>query len=61
MTYTWAGMEKISEQQAIQRFNAEEEVYLLHDDNTEALAESVEEIREHYINGGEFGIERSVF
>ena len=52
MSYTWKGMIKIGRVEAIGRFNSDRGVYLLYDDNTEALVEKLEDIKEHE---GEFG------
>lgn len=57
MAYTYEGMTKISFQEALERFRDNEEVYLLYDDETEALAESEAGIMLHHSYEGEFGHE----
>jgi len=52
--YNWEGMKEISYQDAL---TSNKTVYLLYQDNTEAEAESLEDITRHYNNGGKFGIE----
>jgi hypothetical protein len=58
MSYTWEGMEKISYQEALERMNNEQEVYLLYDDQTEGLADDFERMSHHHECGGEFGVEQ---
>ena len=59
--YLWLGMKKISYDYALELFERgtkdSDNVYLLYEDNTENLAESIDDIKCHYENGGEFGIE----
>lgn len=55
-TYHWKGMEIISYELAKKIFN-NVAIYLLYDDNTEDKANSIEEMEEHYYNGGLFGVE----
>ena len=52
--YTWEGMKKISYKEAL---TSDTQVYLLYGDDTEGAAESDEDMKMHYENGGEFGIE----
>ena len=52
--YTWEGMKKISYEEALECGAG---CYLLYDDDTEGLAESDEDMKMHYENGGKFGIE----
>ena len=58
--YLWLGMEEISYELAVKLFNMQE-VYLLYEDNTESLAENIDDIENHYKNGGKFGIELKVY
>lgn len=58
--YLWLGMGEISYKLALELFNMQE-IYLLYEDNTESLAESIDDIKEHHENGGEFGIELKVY
>lgn len=51
--YTWKGMLKISKEEAIKKYS-ETDVYLLRNDNSEALAEDICDIINH---NEEFGIE----
>ena len=45
MGYTWDGMVKITEEQAVNKFaDTDEEVYLLYDDNSESLVECFSDI-----------------
>jgi hypothetical protein len=55
--YKWDGMIKISYTLAVKRFGFNKHVYKLYDDDTEALANSLEDITEHINNGGELGYE----
>lgn len=57
MSYTWEGITKINYEQAIELFNANKEVYLLYDDDTEGLAHELADIKRHIVNSGEFGYE----
>lgn len=50
-------LRKISYKEAVKRFNEDKEVYLLYDDGTEGLAETLEDMERHHKNGGEFGVE----
>ena len=52
-----AGITKIDYAGAIQRYNSNQEVYLLYDDGTESLAESPDDLFAHANRGGEFGFE----
>lgn len=54
--YLWLGMGEISYKLALELFNMQE-IYLLYEDNTESLAESIDDIKEHHENGGKLGIE----
>lgn len=55
--YKWNGMKKISYTEALQEYN-NKEVYLLYEDDTEALALSLEEIKNHNTHNGEYGYEK---
>lgn len=59
--YLWLGMREISYGYAtelIERATKNSScVYKLYEDNTESLAESIDDIKSHYENGGKFGIE----
>ena len=55
--YKWNGMIKISYAEALQEYN-NKEVYLLYEDDTEALALSLEDIKDHNTHNGEFGYEK---
>ncbi len=52
--YTWDGMLPLSTEKALELFANDQNVYLLHEDNTESLAVSVEDIEQHR---GMYGIE----
>lgn len=54
--YKWLGMKEVSKDFAIIYFK-DNAIYMLYEDNTESQVDSVEEIEEHYKNGGKFGIE----
>lgn len=54
--YKWLGMKEISYEMALNLID-KQEVYLLYEDNTESLAENLDDIKCHYENGGLFGIE----
>ena len=56
-SYSYKGMKKVTYEEAIDRFNKNLNVYLLFDDNTESLAESIDVILDHKKNSGEFGCE----
>lgn len=58
--YKWLGMEEIPYELALKLVN-EIEVYLLYEDDTESLAENTDDIKRHFENGGEFGIELNEF
>ena len=58
--YKWEGMLQIDEEVALKLFDAGHEIYLLHDDNTEALAESEKRLIQHITNGGLVGIEKEL-
>ena len=62
--YLWLGMKEISYEMALELVD-KQEVYLLYEDNTENCAnyeeKPKESIREHYENGGKFGIELNDF
>ncbi|MDR3295424.1 MAG: hypothetical protein LBT26_06310 [Clostridiales Family XIII bacterium] len=45
--YAWGGMEPLDRAAALTRFDSSKEVYLLYPDNTEAAAESREEIEKY--------------
>lgn len=45
--YTWDGMLPLSTEKAVELFNDNQSVYLLYEDNTESLADSVEDIEQH--------------
>ena len=51
----------LNAKRAMELFNQDCEVFLLHDDNGESAADSIEEIKEHSENGGIFGIEYDVW
>ncbi|MFV1457265.1 hypothetical protein [Bacillus mycoides] len=53
----YEGMTTISFEEAVNRFNNNEEVFCLYGDDTEGLCESVEGMKEHHERGGEFGHE----
>lgn len=56
MGYTWDGMVKITEEQAVNKFaDTDEEVYLLYDDNSESLVECFSDILNHL---GEYGFQK---
>lgn len=61
--YSWPGMKKIEYDKALELFlkgtKDSDNVYLLYEDNTESLAEDITQIKNHYLNGGEFGIEKA--
>lgn len=58
--YEWPGIERIPVLQAAHLFtDNSKEVFLLYDDDTEGLAQSISEIIDHHLAGGEFGIERT--
>ena len=57
--YSAAGISKTDYAGAIQRYNTNQEVYLLYDDGTESLAESLDDLFAHANRGGEFGFEAS--
>jgi len=52
--YTWDGMLPLSIEKALELFANDQNVYLLHEDNSESLAVSVEDIEQHR---GMYGIE----
>ena len=54
--YYWLGMEEEDYESAIKDFK-KIDIYKLYEDNTESLAESIEDIKNHYANGGLFGVE----
>ena len=56
--YKWNGMIKISYAEALQKYNNNEEVYLLYEDDTEALALSLKKKKNHSIHNGELGYEK---
>ena len=59
MSYDWTGMQKITYEEAVDRWNKNHEVYLIYDDETEAVAESLEDIKKHHEKySGEFGYEK---
>ena len=53
--YTWDGMLPLSTGKALELFANDQNVYLLHEDNTESLAVSIEDIEQHR---GMYGIEK---
>ena len=55
--YTWHGMQPLDENEALMFHRKGENVYCLYNDDTEGLAQSEDEIREHAARGGMFGIE----
>ena len=57
--YKWKGLKKIDYRNALELFS-NKAVYLLYEDNTESQANNIDEIKEHYNNGGEFGIEKTL-
>lgn len=56
--YLWLDMGKISKNYAkyLIETNANVEVCALYEDNTESVVKTIEEIDEHYNNGGLFGV-----
>lgn len=49
MTYNWSDIQKMGFEQAMGRFNNDEEVYLLYDDNAKSVVEySSNKIYEHH-------------
>lgn len=58
--YKWLGMEEVPYEVAL-NIADETGVYLLYEDNTESLAENIDDIKEHYKYGGKFGIEINNF
>lgn len=54
--YSWWGMMPISYSKAKQLWQ-EQPIYALYSDNTESLIESLEQLEDHYNNGGIFGYE----
>ena len=55
--YTYQGMTKISFKQALELFRNDEEVFVLYDDNSEALVKREDDLYKHNEHGGEFGVE----
>lgn len=56
--YTWEGMKKIDFNTALNLFRQKEEcVYMLFDDNTEAILFEERVLKAHHERNGEFGIE----
>ena len=58
--YSWKGMKKIDFSEAMERFRADKNVYLLYsdcDEGNESLVSELSEIEEHERQGGEFGYE----
>ncbi|MGN4723851.1 hypothetical protein ACTFR8_22750 [Bacillus cereus group sp. MYBK15-3] len=53
----YEGMTLISFEEAVSRFNNNEEVFHVYGDGTEGLCESLEDMKEHHERGGEFGHE----
>lgn len=59
MAYTWEGMQIISYEEAIKMYKENKEVYRVYEeDDSEGLAESLEEIHDHYERGGIFGFSK---
>lgn len=58
--YYWLGMKEVSYDFTIIYFK-NNAIYKLYEDNTESLAESIDDIKRHYENGGKFGIELKKF
>lgn len=54
MLYSWEGMHEISKAEAIEAYKNDKDVYLLYDDDTEALIENSSEFEMPEV---EFGIE----
>lgn len=52
--YNWGGMTKISKEDAIKRWKENKCTYLLYDDNTESMVDSLKDIEDHEV---EFGYE----
>lgn len=55
--YSYTGIIKISFRQVMRMFRDDREVYLLHKDNTESLAKSIQDIEIHNEKCLEFGRE----
>ena len=58
MSYNWDGMEKITFAEAKERIDANKSVFLLYDDDTEAEADSIDDLIRHNKYFGEFGYEK---
>ena len=65
--YTWEHMTIISYEDALNRYNNNKHIYLLYEDDTEAMVENVEgcddvqRIKEHARDLGMFGYEDSMY
>lgn len=58
MGYKWEGMKKITYEEALELFHkADIGIFLLYDDDTEALVETEADIHNHQKHYGEFGYE----
>lgn len=56
--YNYNGMKEISLENSLKWFK-EKTIYKLYEDDTESACESLEDLVEHFKNGGKFGIEVS--
>ncbi len=56
--YQWDGMINLDDEEALRLFDNGEAIFLLHDDNTESLAENEKRLIQHINNGGLVGIEK---
>jgi hypothetical protein len=57
--YRWDGMMPLTEEKAYELFEKNEcSIYLLYEDGTENLANSIEEIEDHLNQGGMVGAEK---
>ena len=54
--YTKGDMIGITYEQALERFNFNQPVHMLMQDNTEVTPTTIESMRSHYENGGYFGV-----
>jgi GrpB-like predicted nucleotidyltransferase (UPF0157 family) len=57
LMYKWDGMQKVTYEEALDRF-PNKVVYLLYDDNTEALVNEELDIHKHWKANGEFGYKK---
>jgi hypothetical protein len=61
MGYTWEGMSKITKSEALERFQSGKEVFILYEDDTEAVVEKEEEITCGDHGDYEFGYHKDKF